>query len=161
MKATSLCLVAICCLILVGCGGSGNGPETVDAEGILTLDGQPIDGAVISCIPQKAPRHPARGASDKNGRFALTAFEGQDGAVPGEYKVLVSRTVEVAGKAKKQDMSIFQEDAEHLTEAETSGAQWKNDLPHKYAKVDETDLLLVIPETGSTSLELKLVSQGE
>ena len=69
--------------------------EAVDAQmpqakmarvvGLLTVDGVPADGAVVTFVPAKAGGHPATGKTDQDGRFKLTTFEPGDGAAPGVY----------------------------------------------------------------------------
>lgn len=150
-------MAAAVALVSSGCGlvGDDNLPATVDAEGVITLDGQTIERAQIVLLPIDGS-HPARGISDARGRFALKAFEAKDGAVPGSYRVRVSRTIEVTGDAP--DAKQLGDDAEHMSEEEKAGVQWVNDLPTIYADPVKSGLTLDIPPEGTDSLELKLVS---
>ncbi len=84
-------LVAMACL--AGCGGAGGDrPETVPVTGTVTLDGTPVAGATVAFSPSAGGGRSAHGITDANGRFKLTTFEAGDGAMPGSYKVGVSKT---------------------------------------------------------------------
>jgi hypothetical protein len=77
----------------LGCG-SGNLIETIPAKGVLMVNQQPADGATIILVPEKvselALNERPSAKSNKDGTFALTTIEPQDGAPIGDYKVLVT-----------------------------------------------------------------------
>ena len=86
------CLVCLAALaLLVGCGTS-TGPNTVPVTGLVTLDGTPVPGAVVTFSPQTADGQAAAGTTDGSGRFELTTSVSGDGAVPGSYFVGISKT---------------------------------------------------------------------
>jgi hypothetical protein len=75
----------------IGCGS--NGFHSV--EGLVTLEGKPIDGAVVSFSP-KVPKvgSAAVGTTDKEGRFTLaplTIGSAAVGAAEGVYSVSISK----------------------------------------------------------------------
>src|SRR4030095_13749456 len=72
-----------------------NLPKTVPAKGIVTLDGKPVDGAQVILVPDKGGNTGAFGTTDSGGWFSLRAYDEKEGAIPGAYKVQVSKTVEV------------------------------------------------------------------
>lgn len=74
--------------IVAGCGRKG--PETVEVSGVVTLDGQPVEGATVGFAPESGGR-PASGVTDASGAFTLSTFAPGDGAVPGKHKVTVSK----------------------------------------------------------------------
>ena len=78
----------------LGCSRVPDGPRTVPAEGIITLDGEPISGAAIVFISDGGDVS-ANGISGPDGEFSLDAFPYKKGAVPGPYKCIVTRTVEI------------------------------------------------------------------
>src|SRR5216684_4515847 len=90
-----LCCTAV--LTSAGCGGSG----TVSVKGVVTLDGVPLSKAAVSFVPLGEGR-PAYGQTDANGNFRLTTFRTDDGALPGEYKVIIGEEGE-----EKQDPKTF------------------------------------------------------
>ena len=82
-------VLALCCFI-AGCD-SGR-PMTAPVFGTLTLDGNPIAGAVVTFVPVAGGR-PAQGESDAEGRFKLSTFgaDASDGAAIGEHRVSVTK----------------------------------------------------------------------
>jgi hypothetical protein len=75
--------------LLMAAAGCGSGQGTVPVDGIVTLDGQPLEGAAVSFAPAKG--RPATAQTDAAGKFKLTTFAAGDGAMPGPYKVGVSK----------------------------------------------------------------------
>jgi len=72
-------------LSLSGCGDGR--PKRVTVSGQVLIDGEPLPGGSIKLVPQGA--RPSMGEIDAEGRFTLTCFDGQDGAVPGKHRVEV------------------------------------------------------------------------
>ena len=69
----------------------GNGrPTPVVDSGTVFYKQQPSAGAKAMFTPQEH-QYPAVGQTDSNGRFELQTFESQDGAVPGQYKIAVTK----------------------------------------------------------------------
>src|SRR5947209_3031632 len=81
--------------LAAGCGG----PHTpVRVEGVVTLDGNPVEGAAISFLSEAGDGKEGRmayGTTDGEGVFRLTTLKPDDGALPGTYKVLVTKSVPV------------------------------------------------------------------
>ncbi len=137
-------------LAVVGCQGD-KGPRTVPAKGIVTLDGEPVEGAAIVFIDENG-LYPARGYTDANGRFSLDAFEYKTGAVPGTYKVVVTKTI---NKAITDPNALKGEEAEHA--GEEADEIIVNALPEKYA-IPNGLLTFTIPEDGTDNLVIELKS---
>lgn len=125
---------------------------------MVTLDGQPIEGALISLFGEGASAdYYATGISDSNGNFSLNMYQQKDGAIPGEYKVKVSKTIEVnLDKNPKAAKKLNQEESEHAGEA--SGVHWVNDLPKKYANHMTSGFSVTVPEDGIDDIKLELTS---
>ena len=92
--------VAACCLLsllLTGCG-SGDGP--VPVTGKVTLDGKPVSDASVTFTPASQEGRVAVGATDDSGMYSLNLLTGEvkDGAMPGAYKVSISKGELVGGK---------------------------------------------------------------
>jgi len=95
-------LLAVCVCFVLGCSPSGG--ETIDTEyveGIVTLDGQPVEGATVTFMPvTQGQGVSAVGKSDAEGKVKLTAVgagagktgEAGAGTVEGEYYVGVIKT---------------------------------------------------------------------
>lgn len=75
---------------------AGNRPGTVPVSGVLTLDGQPVEGATVMFVPAKGGLYAggaAAGKTDGKGKYTLTTFKPGDGAVPGTYTVVITLNV--------------------------------------------------------------------
>src|SRR5262245_34277421 len=84
-------LLAAAAAVVVALAGPGCGNRKVKVSGVVTLDGQPVEGAVVTFIPVDAGKgQNALGTADKEGVFQLTTSKSNDGAFPGEYKVVVT-----------------------------------------------------------------------
>ncbi len=142
--------------LLSGCGPADDGlPRTVEASGVVTLDGTPVEGASIVFVDASGVYY-ASGASDSGGKFSVSQYESKSGAVPGEYMVQVSKTVDVKGPATPAGKAPSEE-AEHAGDA--AGALWKNDLPQKYASIGTSGLKVTVPDDGITDIKIELVSK--
>lgn len=92
------CLSLLCCfgvlVLCAGCGGSG----TAQVTGKVTLDGSPLEGATVAFAPV-GEGQAASGKTDASGTYNLTTFVNNDGALPGSYKVTISKVEDAAGGA--------------------------------------------------------------
>ncbi len=81
-------LIALVTLVVSGCDDGR--PKTVSATGTVMVDGKPVAGLVVMFVPkdEKVGRA-ASGRTDESGAFQLTTNRMNDGAVTGDYKVLV------------------------------------------------------------------------
>lgn len=151
----SRCTLAICLALLVTTGCSKDqGPRTVPAEGVVTLDGQPVEGAAVVFVSDGG-NYSAMGMSDAEGKFSLDAFEYKTGAIPGKYFAIVTRTVEITSESPE----VKGEEAEHAAEnGEAVQMGVKNDMPQKYGQ-PSPDFQFTIPEDGTQDLKLDLVSK--
>lgn len=147
MKIAMMVMLSVCLMMVVGCGGADdNLPATVPAEGVVTLDGQPVSDAAVAFISESSNYH-ATATTDASGRFALNAFPEKEGAVPGSYKVEVNKTLVTGGG---QDAG---------TDGELTGLNVAYGLPQKYATVVTSGLKYTIPETGISDLKIELKSR--
>jgi hypothetical protein len=78
-------LAALLALVGAGCGN-----PTKPVKGVLTLDGQPFEGAAVVFSPAGESGSPAYGRTNKHGAFVLSTYKQGDGALPGDYRVVVS-----------------------------------------------------------------------
>ena len=80
-------LAAAVMLVSAGCGRPGAAP-TAPAGGTLTATGAPLVGVNVTFTP--ADGRSATGITDAEGRFTLSTFATEDGAVPGRHRVTLS-----------------------------------------------------------------------
>ena len=78
--------LALAVLMMAGCGDGR--PKRVPVSGRVLIDGQPLQAGYIRLIPEGA--RPSGSEIDSKGRFTLTCFDGEDGAVLGTHRVEVS-----------------------------------------------------------------------
>ena len=89
-RVMAICLFAVGLALAVGCGRS-TGPAVEFVEGVVLLDGQPIEGADVGFSPV-AGSLAAYGRTDSAGQFRLTTGQGGKrlaGAPIGDYAVTV------------------------------------------------------------------------
>jgi len=79
--------VVLAALLLSGCG-----QRLVQVEGVIQVDGKPLEkGAMVTFSPLGDTR-PATAVTDETGTFRLQTFKPGDGVMPGEYKVVIHST---------------------------------------------------------------------
>jgi len=74
-------------ILAVGCGPSG--PEVASVEGMVMLDGKPLESALVMFTPVAGGR-PAAARTDAGGCYVLQYTEDRDGALLGEHVVSIS-----------------------------------------------------------------------
>lgn len=76
--------------LMAGCGPKG--PTVHPVEGVVTLGGNPLEGADVIFWPT-SPERPAAGITDAAGRYRLTTpgFKPRAGALAGDYAVTIQR----------------------------------------------------------------------
>ena len=95
LKSFSLALVSI--VAFAGCSPST--PATYPVYGKVVLeDGNPIQFGTVEfrlrdLLKQYKERIVARGKIEQDGSFRLSTFEPNDGAVPGDYEVIVNQLI--------------------------------------------------------------------
>ncbi len=125
-------------VLLAGCGDS-SGPRTVEASGVVTLDGNPVEKAQVIFVDDSS-QHPASASTDAKGRFSLLHNGEKKGAVPGSYKVQVSKT-------------LLQNNSEGGAEVTIN-----HGLPKKYASIVTSGLTFTVPENGTSEIKLELTA---
>lgn len=155
----------------VGCSGGAGHPDTVKVTGKITYNGAPVAGALVSFAPE-GEGYAASGRTDASGNFTLTSFESGDGAVPGKYKVTVSKmeqkVIQDEGEATEDNPDAAYLAAEAAGEdvmaaggggggAEGAAAEEPKDLlPVKYKSIDTTDLTAEVTEGGENNFTFDL-----
>jgi hypothetical protein len=104
MRQLAVSTACLAFIAFAGCSGEKvDRPDPVAVTGVVTHNGNPVEGADVIFQPA-GHTYAASGKTDASGTFTLTAFQPNDGAVPGEYKVTVSkRKVTPQGAAASDD----------------------------------------------------------
>jgi len=74
------------CLLLAGCGSEG---DLARVKGKVTLNGEPLEGAIVQFQPTAEDGSPSAGKTDANGRYELMYTFDTPGAMPGEHIVSI------------------------------------------------------------------------
>lgn len=145
-----LCLATIT-LGMIGLG-CGDGITLVPAAGVVTLDGQPLEGATLSFVPAMGNSVSTAGTdvSGPQGNFSMT-YNGRAGLSPGKYKVMVSKTEEIESKTKKIP-DVF---AKASFEKKLMGMVKETIPPQKLEKEIE------VPDGGAKDFALDFKSKGK
>src|SRR5262245_45540838 len=126
-------------LCLAGC--SDGKPRRVPVTGTVSYKGQLLtDGDVVFIPEDSSGGYRARGKVDPGGKFALTTFEKDDGAVPGTYKVTVF---------------AYQSRDPKLDSSRIAPRAGTPAVPQKYFDQKTTDLTVKV-EDSATALRLDL-----
>jgi hypothetical protein len=129
----SAVLVAVLGLV-VGCGDANLGR----VQGTVTLDGQPLEGAMVTFAPVEGGR-PAAGRTDASGRYQLVYSRDAGGAMIGEHLVTITTYDERPGE-NDEDVIVPER------------------VPARYNANSE---LKVTVEPGSNEMNFELESEGE
>ncbi len=86
--ARDLVLLIAAAFLVSGCGAPGNRPELGSVTGIVTLDGQPQAGVIVSFQPEKG--RGSFGLTDEQGRYNLNYIFDVPGAKVGRHTVSIS-----------------------------------------------------------------------
>src|SRR5262245_31004830 len=146
-------------LLAVGCGGKYT---PVPVSGVVTLNGKPVEAATIYfyAFGDEKDGRPAFGTTDNNGKFQLSTMGNNDGALPRNYKVVITKYVPtlpnlkipefpntVEGRAQRDDFMYKNFAAKGIQ-------PFTNSLPQKYGNTDSTPFSQNI--TGSANLKFEL-----
>lgn len=136
------CSVVLAFLLLAGCGG---GHGTASVSGTVLYKNQPVAGAAVTFLPkgESADAKSAHGTTDTGGNFTVTTYFTADeqpaGALPGEYRVTITKIDEPQG--------VF----DPLRDPPP-----KNHLPAKYSTPQQSPLSATVTPSGPNRFEFKL-----
>jgi hypothetical protein len=140
------CVAIALGLFLAGCKAPP--PLIVEAEGVVLLDGKPLNNVEVRFFPMidYGPEYTAKGITDKNGRFQLTC-NGAPGACACENRVII---VEPDLPPHLKSENAQAELARHI---KSLGGR---PLPQKYANLADSPLVAhVKAEQKEYKFELK------
>jgi hypothetical protein len=131
--------------------GCGNRPSKV--TGTVTLDGTPVEGAHVTFSPVDGKGRSASGGTSSGGKFELTTFKENDGALPGEYKVTVTYRDPIEfDKPPATGIDAMKSGQK----AQPKAKKAKYDIPPSYGDEKSTPLPTVkVPTSGPVALEIK------
>ena len=127
-------------VVSLGCGPSGPPrPKTYPVTGVVTYNGQPVAGANLNFQLTDGSGY-AMAITDDAGRYSLMTFDTNDGAVPGEYVVGIT----------KYDQAVVVDDMSDddyvPPEEQESVASTGNQLPTNYSVPQTSGLTATVRE---------------
>lgn len=140
MAAMLLVLLAV-----TGCAGESL-PKTIRVRGRVTYKGQPLPAGRITFVPSGSTAglfRPAQGTLREDGTYELSTFRAGDGALPGEYVVLI-------------------ESLEHPASIDTAkiAPPPKSRIPERFANQTQTPLRAVVNADARGPLKLDFDLRG-
>jgi hypothetical protein len=138
-----------------GCGPSKHKP--VKVSGTVILDGKAVAGAAIQFVPEGNDGAPAYGETKEDGGFRLTTHNDGDGALPGNYKVIVTweeppppmfRGGGEKGPSREQMQKAVEAHREKMKKLRPSA------IPAIYSDPGKTPLRQAVPPKGKVELNL-------
>lgn len=152
---------------VVGCGGGATSVKTVPVKGKVTLDGKPVEGATVQFAPEQGSSgRAASGLTKSDGTFELTTVGGGAGAVPGKYKVAITKRATAgpaqAPKSQEEAMKAIQEQMAKGGPAALAKAPPKiqDELPPKYGNVATSGFTAEVTATGKNEFTFEMSSGG-
>lgn len=151
-------LLPLLMTISLGCG-SGNKvahrEKTVTVSGVVTLNNSPVEGATVTFDPGPASSTKAAfGVTDAAGKYSLTTYELNDGAMPGEYFVTITKQA-----AAQRTPDPANEEQDYRPPEETEGekpAQTVPMVPPKYARSATSGLKADVKDQNGQTFDFKL-----
>jgi hypothetical protein len=148
-KLVGIAVGVVATAVILGCGDDSGLPTRYKVSGTVKYKGELVPKASIVFEPTNPPMPQGRVANGfvENGSYSLTTATPNDGALPGEYKVIIlSSDLDVADLAKKQGGLLHQGDEAHVKALKAA----KNPLPQKYAQSDKTPEKATVKASSNT-----------
>lgn len=149
--------LALACLLPVV---SGCGHKMAKVEGIVTLDGEPVEGATVTFIPDGSGLQ-ASGRTGSDGVFRLSTRTTGDGVAHGTYKVII---VKATGKQYGSGEDVTDPDSlkqlygqfvKDQRDKKKKKEKPKAIIPAVYSDPAKTDLKAQVPTDGPIKFELR------
>lgn len=144
-----LCLALAGSLLPFGCGSPKGWTAVRPVGGTVLYKGQPAVDVQISFHPVgkgEGPKLPSAFAkTDARGRFVLRTFSDNDGAAPGEFVVLLTKTIDENAAASNPDITATQ-----------PKPKYKELLPAFLGLPGTTPLRVTVPSDRSSTFEISL-----
>jgi hypothetical protein len=151
--------VSFAALVLAGSGCGGRNAKPVPVEGVVTFNGEPVKGATITFLPDGDGGVQAVGRTGSNGVFRLMTFTSGDGAIPGSYKVVITKTEPPEGAIqldpKKPDEMMKNYYKMMGGPHNMASKPQKSAFPTTYGDAAKTPLKCRVPTDGKVTFALR------
>ncbi len=149
-------VLLVCCGFLVGCGKPGLG--TVPVSGKITVDGSPMEGVMVVFDSGQSGRA-ASGITDAQGMYTLTTEVSGDGALPGSYKVAVSKHENVGDFERPKNVDPNDPkslDAIYSKVDPRKQQQSRNAIADMYANPNGSGLVAEVKDSGENKFDFQV-----
>ena len=152
-----LLVIALCSL---GCGQSGLPVEYV--EGVVTLDGAPLEGATVIFSPKASEGMVAAGRTQTDGSFTLNAQGAKPGTgtTAGDYNVTISKVEMPEFVEISTDDPRYGTPEQERLQQEADNAKPIVIVPEKYNQI-ETSPFTAKVESGSNTFTFDVSSKED
>ena len=148
VRTCGAAVLAVALAAVAGCGG-----KLSKVEGVVTLEGKPVDGASVMLYPVEGKGQLATGQTDANGVFTVLTPNAGNGALPGDYKVVVQLNPRIEAEPPTPgDVGAVMA---MMKKAQEEARKKHRHLPDVYAKDSTTPLRCTVPHAGKLVLDLK------
>jgi hypothetical protein len=148
-------LAAVSAITALGCSAKKVSPAPVyPVTGIVTYKGQPVVGADIT-FSSDAENRSAFGRTDEKGKYRLTTFSANDGAVAGKHVVTIVKIEPPAAAPILPNVESPEYVPPGLGE-DTSPAPPKSEFPEKYGKQQTSGLIAVVNADAPNDIDFNL-----
>jgi hypothetical protein len=122
-------------------------------KGYVSCDGQPMVGAQITFVAQAKDGRDAHGYSGPDGVFQLSTFAPNDGALPGDYKVVVEYIPPAeAGPTTSSEQQAMEAIQKAAKSRQPKGLKYV--IPAEYRDREKTPLRQKVPADGEVKLDV-------
>jgi hypothetical protein len=158
MRMQKSVLFGVALLLFAGCSGGdeGTNPKTYPVTGTVTMGGSPVAGATVSFQLADGSRS-AVGITDDGGKYKLTTFAADDGAVPGDYKIsLFKLEGDKVAAAPAGQLASGELSEDYDPNVKPATAAPKHLLPAKFANGATSGLTAKVAESGENKFDFDL-----
>ncbi|MBQ6828682.1 MAG: carboxypeptidase regulatory-like domain-containing protein [Thermoguttaceae bacterium] len=151
MKILALLAFAASAVLVSGCGADTGHRKTT---GVVTVDGEPIEGATLVFVPAAQGGESGSAITDAKGAYSTVSGSVGEGLKPGDYKVTISKREQVVD----EDMAAYE--AGEITYDELQERKSKQGLsggapvgeslvPEIYSSAADTPLTVTVTDDAS------------
>jgi hypothetical protein len=147
LRPVALGLSTVVTLVILGCGDDTGLAQRYKVSGTVNYKGQPVPKGTIAFEPVNPPLPQGRHASGfiENGSYTLTTASEGDGALPGDYKVVISSSNLDTRELAKGGL-LHQGDPVHTKALKASTSP----IPVKYARSESSGLTAKVENRATT-----------
>ncbi|MFN0055646.1 MAG: carboxypeptidase-like regulatory domain-containing protein [Planctomycetales bacterium] len=158
IRTTAACLSLLLVALVMGCNSGAKPPPKIGTlipvTGTVTLDGVALADATVTFHPESASGFQGSFArTDAQGKYEMESPVGnnkrQKGAIPGKYKVTVSRLLKPDGTPHTDD------------KVAPMNVGASESIAMKYADAGQTQLMYDVPSNGKGSYDIPLTAKED